>query len=122
MGMVPGGGAPHGAAHEPATTTPASARDLSNVEEVDEEAQRAAESLERRMADLELRNDLALTGFTGPQWDRFAEELARYGRAVMKAWCYSGEIFNQCRKRNCNPGTAPQDWTEDDREGVADDV
>lgn len=121
-GVVPGGGVPLDAGHEPATTTPVSALDLSSIEETDEEAERAAESLERRQADLELRNDLALAGFQGRQWDRFAEELARYGRAVMKAWCYSGEIFNQCRKKNCNPGPAPEHWTDDDRDGLADDV
>lgn len=121
-GVVPGGDTPLDAAHEPATTTPVSDSDLSTVEEVDEEARRAAESLERRQADLELRNDLALAGFTGPQWRRFAEELARYGRAVMKAWCYSGEIFNQCRRKNCYPGPPPDDWGDDDRDGLADDV
>ncbi|MHA6631895.1 RNA polymerase sigma factor [Pseudonocardia sichuanensis] len=121
-GVVPGGETPLDAAHEPATTTPVSALDLSSVEADDEEAERPAESLERRQADLELRNDLALAGFDGPEWRRFAEELARYGRAVMKAWCYSGEIFNQCRKKNCYPGPSPEHWTDDDRDGLADDV
>lgn len=118
----PGGDTgPLDAAH-PATTTPVSAVDLSQVEANDDDAERAAENLERRLADLELRNELALAGFEGPGWRRFAEELARYGHAVMMAWLHTGEIFNQCRKKNCYPGPPPEQWTEDDREGLANDA
>ena len=118
----PGGDPTSLDAAQPATTTPVSAADLAHLEESDVDAERAAESLERRLADLELRNDLALARFEGPGWQRFAEELARYGRAVMMAWLFTGKIFNQCRKKNCNPGPAPERWTDDDREGLANEV
>jgi hypothetical protein len=55
-----------------ATTTPVSATALEEVEVADEQVRLAAESLERRQADLEIRNDLALADFRGPGWDRYA--------------------------------------------------
>lgn len=82
----------------------------------------AAESLECRQADLELCNDLALAGFRGPGWDRYAWELARYGYAVMMAWLRSGEMFSQCKAKGCNLGSPPLEWTIDDRAGLANET
>ena len=90
-----------------ATATPVSAAALDNVDVDDEQARLAAESLERRQADLELRNELALAGFRGPGWDRYALELARYGYAVMMAWLKTGEVFNHCKAMGCNLGSLP---------------
>jgi DNA-directed RNA polymerase specialized sigma24 family protein len=109
-------------AADPGTTTPASADDLWRLEDADEQARCAAENLERRMADLDLRNELALHRFTGPAWRRFAEELARYGHAVLMAWMATGEMFSQCRKKHCYPGPPPEQWTDDDRMGLANDT
>ena len=81
------------------TTTPVSATALDEVEVDDEQARLAAESLERRQADLELRNDLALADFRGPGWDRSAWELARYGYAVMMAWLKTGKISTSAKPR-----------------------
>lgn len=92
------------------------------VEVDDERARLAAESLERRQADLELRNDLALADFHGPGWDRYALELVCYGYAVMMAWLTTGEIFDQCKARGCNLGSSPLEWTVDDRAELANET
>ncbi|ADP80146.1 RNA polymerase sigma factor [Pseudofrankia inefficax] len=60
---------------------------------------RKIESLPRREDDHRLRNDLALTGFEGPQYELFEHELARYGLQVMLAWIGKGLIFAQCARR-----------------------
>lgn len=67
------------------------------VEVDDERVRLAAESLERRQADLELRNDLALADFRGPGWDRYARELVRYGYEVMMAWLKTGRYSVSAR-------------------------
>jgi hypothetical protein len=59
----------------------------------DEAERRAAESMTRRKRDLDLRNELALEDFSGVGWDRYANELARYGIAVMVVWMRTGRIF-----------------------------
>jgi hypothetical protein len=57
-------------------------------------ARQLEEGLQRRMADKQLRDELAAQDFSGPRYGRFQEELARYGTAVLRAWMYSGYIFN----------------------------
>ncbi|MGH3697137.1 MAG: RNA polymerase sigma factor [Pseudonocardiaceae bacterium] len=99
-----------------------SAAALDEVEVGDEQARLAVESLERRQADLELRTDLALAGFRGPGWDRYAWELARYGYAVVMAWLTTGEMFNQCKAKGCSLGSPPLEWTVDDRAGLANET
>lgn len=86
------------------------------------DARLAAESLERRQADMEICNELALAGFRGPGWDRYALELARYGYAVMMAWLKSGEMFSQCKAKGCNLGPPPLEWTVDDRAELANET
>jgi hypothetical protein len=103
-------------------TTPVWAVALDDVEVDDEQARLVAESLERRQADLELRNDLALADFRGPGWDSYAWELACYGYAVMMAWLTTGEIFHQCKARGCSLGSPPLEWTVDDRAGLANET
>lgn len=51
------------------------------------------ESLDRGMTDQQLVEEMAATKFTGSQYERFANELSRYGIEVLKAWMRSGEIF-----------------------------
>jgi DNA-directed RNA polymerase specialized sigma24 family protein len=114
-----------GGDHAPATTTPTAARELALLEasaDFDERARAAAQRLERRQADIQLRDELARTGFTGPAWDRFADELGRYGLGVMKAWLATTKLFEECKKRNCWPGSAPIYWDEDDRAGLANEI
>ncbi|MFD8085354.1 hypothetical protein ACFV4F_27060 [Kitasatospora sp. NPDC059722] len=59
----------------------------------DPEARRLQESIDRRMADQRIVQLLAGDGFAGRRYDRFVEELVRYGIAVLKAWMHSGYIF-----------------------------
>lgn len=58
-----------------------------------------AEAIDRRAGDAELHMTLALRGFAGVEYERFAEELARYGLAVIGAWIRSGAIFQQCARK-----------------------
>lgn len=104
------------------TTTPVLAVALDEVEVDDEQARLAAESLERRQADLEIRDDLAQADFRGPSWDRYAWELARYGYAVVMAWLKTGEMFSQCKAKGCSLGSPPLEWTIDDRAGLANET
>lgn len=54
---------------------------------------------ERRLGDQELRDALATSGFAGPIYDRFEEELAAYGIAVLRSWLHSGYIFTLAARR-----------------------
>ncbi|MFE6054054.1 hypothetical protein ACFQ6N_25155 [Kitasatospora sp. NPDC056446] len=63
------------------------------------EARRQQESIDQRMADHRIVELLAQDGFAGPRYDRFVDELARYGIAVLRAWMYSGFIFQLVAKR-----------------------
>jgi hypothetical protein len=54
---------------------------------------------ERLAADVDLITWLGLNEYAGPAYDRFAEELAKYGYAVMFAWIRKGIIFARCRER-----------------------
>jgi DNA-directed RNA polymerase specialized sigma24 family protein len=55
-----------------------------------------ARRLDELMADRNLLSRLMWDGYDGPDYDRFAERLARYGYAVMHAWCASELIFARC--------------------------
>ncbi|MGW0612005.1 hypothetical protein [Streptomyces sp. NPDC002788] len=63
------------------------------------EAQRAKESIDRRMADQRLLEVLSEDGFEGPRYDRFVQELVRYGISVLRAWMHSGYIFKLVAER-----------------------
>lgn len=58
-----------------------------------------AERLDRLAADYDLVTSLAWTRFQGPDYDRFATELARYGLAVIGGWIRRGLILARCRER-----------------------
>lgn len=62
-------------------------------------AQRLQESIDRRMADKRLLQILSEDGFTGPRYDRFVQELVRYGISVLRAWMHSGYIFKLVSER-----------------------
>jgi hypothetical protein len=51
------------------------------------------EDLQRRLADQQLRNELAAHGFAGRRYQRFETELARYGMSVLRGWLHSAYIF-----------------------------
>lgn len=58
-----------------------------------------AENVDRLAADNELINTLAFGSFTGPDWEFFSTELARYGIAVIAGWMRRGMIFQRCKSR-----------------------
>lgn len=64
-----------------------------------EETMQALRRRERLAEDADLVTWLALNSFAGPDYDRFAYELARYGYAVMVSWVRRGLIFGKCRDR-----------------------
>jgi hypothetical protein len=63
------------------------------------EARRLQESIDRRLADQRIVQLLAENSFAGTQYDRFVDELARYGISVLRAWMHSGFIFKLVAKR-----------------------
>lgn len=73
-------------------------------------------------ADVDIHDELARTGFRGPVWKRYAEELARYGYGVMMAWLLTGEIFSQCQAKGCRLRPPPPEWTVDDQTGLANET
>lgn len=58
-----------------------------------------ADQFDRLAADAELVTTLALGSYTGPEWDYFATELAKYGLAVIGGWMRRGTIFQRCKLR-----------------------
>jgi DNA-directed RNA polymerase specialized sigma24 family protein len=87
---------------DPAVLGEAEADALSDPELRDEErerARRAAESLARRLRDVEILNDLALTNFAGPGYEMFAAELCAYGYPVIMSWLRRGVIFKLCTEK-----------------------
>lgn len=74
------------------------------------EARRAAASLAQRGKDLEIYNDLALAGFTGPAYEMFRADLAAYGFPVVRSWVRRGLMFKYCAERG-----RPVNVTDDER-------
>ncbi|HEY3514583.1 MAG TPA: sigma factor-like helix-turn-helix DNA-binding protein [Kribbella sp.] len=58
-----------------------------------EEARRAEERLERRLADRDLIDRLARDDFQGLEYEKFEDALTEYGLPVLRAWMYTGYIF-----------------------------
>ncbi|MET8848457.1 hypothetical protein [Amycolatopsis sp. NPDC004625] len=87
----------------------------------DEAERREADSAERRRRDLDLRNELAQADFEGGGWDLFANELAKYGIAVMVVWMRTHRIFAECarvfgarRGKKFGLPAPPHDWSAED--------
>ncbi|MCI3928150.1 hypothetical protein [Streptomyces sp. AN091965] len=57
------------------------------------ETHRLQENIDRRAADQQMVLLLAQDGFAGRRYERFEEELARYGISVLRAWMHSGFLF-----------------------------
>lgn len=70
---------------------PVTEEDLRELEQQDEDFRRSAERLARLEADRVLVEELAREDFEGPSWQRYAEELAAYGRAVIFVWLVTGD-------------------------------
>ena len=57
------------------------------------------DGLGRIAADQTLVEVLAAAGFAGPRFDRFRDELARYGVSVLSGWMCSGYVFQLAARR-----------------------
>jgi hypothetical protein len=64
-----------------------------------EEHLSAAERVDRLACDYDLVTDLAFRRFEGPRYDYFANELAKYGIAVIRGWIRRRLILARCRER-----------------------
>ncbi|RKT69533.1 DNA-directed RNA polymerase specialized sigma24 family protein [Saccharothrix variisporea] len=82
------------------------------------------ERLDRLLGDRSLVARLRSSGFSGVEWDRFAEELARYGLAVLNAWMYNGLIFERVKTRahGALPPLPDGGWSAEDRVDIAHDT
>jgi hypothetical protein len=69
------------------------------------------------LADVDLITWLGLNEYAGSAYDRFAEELAKYGYAVMFAWIRKGIIFSRCRKRGFG-GLFSKGWPQYELDGL----
>jgi RNA polymerase sigma factor (sigma-70 family) len=88
------------------------------------EHQDAAAQLDRLLADAKLIDRLQWSGFAGAEYDRFAEELARYGVAVLRKWLYTGEIFGRLKDKGFGPvpPLPATGWDADDRDMLVNDT
>ncbi len=55
-----------------------------------------AARIDRLAGDRDLIDRLRRRDFTGAEYDRTAEELVRYGVAVLKSWILAGTIYEKC--------------------------
>lgn len=78
------------------------------------------ERIDRLAGDRRLRDLLAAQKFTGPDWEVFAEELARYGIAVIGGWTRRGMIISKCSEKGYGGLPEPPDRAFDDPDAVAD--
>lgn len=90
------------------------------VEEYDDER---AQRIDRLAADVDLHMRLALQGFTGPEYERFREELTRYGFDVMIGWLRRGKIFARMKEKGYGIPAAPDSLLDyDAQDGLADET
>ena len=81
----------------------------------DAEFDEGNERLERLLGDQELLLSLQLGRYSAKVWDPVAEELARYGVAVILSWIRRRLIFPKVQKRTgYGLSVAPDHWLEDD--------
>ena len=64
--------------------------------------------LSRLVGDRDLVEELRGQRFAGPTWERAAEELARYGVAVLTAWMLKGLIYDKCAAKGRSIRRAPE--------------
>ncbi|NKR90443.1 sigma-70 family RNA polymerase sigma factor [Rhodococcus hoagii] len=58
---------------------------------------------------------LQLSGYSAKEWDPVAEELARYGLAVIRSWLHRRLIFSKVKQRTGYGLTPPPEhWLDDD--------
>jgi DNA-directed RNA polymerase specialized sigma24 family protein len=70
--------------------------DESDLSEFDKDR---SDYLRRLEVDASIVNELRGEGFEGPKYEYFANELAKYGIAVIRAWVRQGVIFAKVRSK-----------------------
>lgn len=74
-----------------------------------------ADTVDRMAGDVDLNLNLALAGYEGRLWDYFANELAKYGYAVIASWIRRKIIFERCRTKGFGGlPTSDRPFTEDE--------
>ncbi|MBT9257721.1 hypothetical protein KMZ30_19285 [Phycicoccus sp. KQZ13P-1] len=74
-----------------------------------------ADTVDRMAGDVDLNLSLALAGYEGRLWDYFANELAKYGCAVIASRIRRKIIFERCRTKGFGGlPTSNRPFTEDE--------
>ena len=81
--------------------------------------QHLANSVDRLQGDVDLVTSLALAEYEGDLYDHFANELAKYGYAVMKSWIARKLIFERCKQKGFGLQVLDRDFTQQEIEGLA---
>lgn len=81
-----------------------------------------SDQVDRLAVDVELVMDMGLEGFDGPVWTQFANELAKYGVAVIRSWIGSGKIYGHCAEKGRPVKPLGRPFAEDEIEGLADET
>jgi RNA polymerase sigma factor (sigma-70 family) len=90
----------------------------------DADRDRAEEKFDRLAGDRDLASALHATGFHGRNYDVFANEIAKYGWAVICGWIYKGQIRGEVKRKGfgaLEPEPRPGAMV-DDAEGLADET
>lgn len=72
------------------------------------------ERIERLAADADLIADLRAGGFEGDDWGFFANELARYGLAVIQGWMRRGLMASKCAEKRIAVPALPRPVQHDE--------
>lgn len=90
----------------------------------DADRDRAAERVHRLAGDRELAVALRANGYRGRDYELFANEIAKYGWAVIRGWIYRGQIRGEVKRKGfgaLEPDPRPGAMIED-AESLADET
>ncbi|GAA4730060.1 AsnC family protein [Phytohabitans rumicis] len=82
--------------------------------DLDDRARQAA----ARLADGQLRDELAAAGFTGPKQELFELEAAEYGIGVFMKWLRTGEVYKHAAAKRRVVEPPRRELTVDERRGL----
>lgn len=90
----------------------------------DADRDRAEERFDRLAGDRELASALHAGGYRGRNYELFANEIAKYGWAVIRGWIYKGQIRGEVKRKGfgaLEPEPRPGSMIED-AESLADET
>lgn len=82
---------------------------IDDLESTDSTASEAGDEVDRLFADRRVVTMLRAQSFEGPLWEEFANVLAAYGYAVIRAWIRDGKIYGKCREKGVKSDLTPLD-------------